>query len=91
MQIQLAPQIESIVKSLMASGEYHDQDEVIAEAVMLLEEEQKLRTLRAELAEAKAEIERGEYVEWTPELMAEIDREARQAVAEGRKLDPDVF
>jgi hypothetical protein len=36
MQIQLTPEIASIVKELLETGDYHDQDEVIAEAVLLL-------------------------------------------------------
>ncbi len=90
MQIQLTPQIESIVKELLATGDYHDQDEVIAEAILLLEDERKLRALRASLAEAEGEIARGDYVLWTPELRAELGREARQMVNEGRKPHPDV-
>ncbi len=91
MQIQLTPQIESIVKALLETGDYHDQDEVIAEAVLLLEDERKLSDLRAALAEGDAQAERGEYEFWTPELRAEIRREAQQMVAEGRKPNPDVI
>jgi len=90
MQVQLTPQIASIVKGLMESGEYHDQDEVIAEAVMLLEDERKLRDLRVALAEAEEELARGEGEEWTPELRARLSAEAQQMVAEGRKPNPDV-
>jgi putative addiction module CopG family antidote len=90
MQIQLTPQIESIVKALLETGEYQDQDEVIAEAILLLEDERKLRALRADLAEAEEEIARGDFVVWTPELREELRREARQMVAEGRKPHPDV-
>ena len=84
MQIQLTPQIESIVKALLEA------DEVIAEAVLLLEDERTLRDLRAALAEADEEIARGEFEEWTPELRAEISAEARQMLAEGRQPNPDV-
>lgn len=90
MQIQLSPQIESIVKGLLATGDYHDQDEVIAEAVILLEDERKLRSLRTSLAEAEGEIAAGDYVVWSPELRAELQREAQQMVSEGRKPHPDV-
>ena len=90
MQIHLTPQTELIIKELLATGDYHDEDEVITEAIILLEEERKLRALRANLAEAAEEIARGDYVEWTPALRAELRREARQMVAEGRKPDPDV-
>jgi putative addiction module CopG family antidote len=90
MQIQLSPQIESIVKELLATGDYHDQDEVIAEAIILLEDERKLRSLRTSLAEAEGEIAASDYVVWSPELRAELQREARQMVNEGRKPHPDV-
>jgi putative addiction module CopG family antidote len=90
MQIQLSPQIESIVKELLATGDYHDQDEVITAAIILLEDERKLRSLRASLAEAEDEIAAGDYVVWTPELRAELQHEARQMVNEGRKPNPDV-
>ncbi len=90
MQVQLTPEIEAIIRALLESGEYHNEDEVIAEAVLLLEDERKLRGLRVALAEAEEEIARGDYVEWTPALRAEIAREARQMVAEGRKPHPDV-
>ena len=90
MQVQLTPQIESIVKGLVESGAYHDQEEVIAEAVMLLEDERKLRDLRAALAEAEEELARGEGEEWTPALRARLSAEAQQMVAEGRKPNPDV-
>ena len=90
MQVQLTAHIESIVRALVASGDYHDQEEVVAEAILLLDDERKLRTLRSSLAEAEDEIDQGEYVVWTPELRAELEREARQMVKEGRKPSPDV-
>lgn len=90
MELQLTPQTASMIQALMDTGEYHDHEEVIAEAVKLLEEERQLRTLRAAIADAEAEIERGEFDEWTPELRAKISREARQMIAEGRKPAPDV-
>jgi putative addiction module CopG family antidote len=90
MQVHLSPEIESIIAALLETGDYQDQDDVIAEAIILLEEERKLRALRADLAEAEAEIARGDYDEWTPALRAQLQREARQMVAEGRKPDPDV-
>lgn len=84
MQVRLTPQTESIVKEPLATGDYRDQDAVIAEAIILLEDERKLRALRANLAEAEDEIARGNYVQWTPALRAELQREARQMVAANR-------
>lgn len=90
MQVQLTPQIESIIMALVASGEYLDPGEVIAEAILLLQDERKLRVLRADLAEAQEEIARGDYAEWTPELRAELRHQVRQMVAEARKPNPEV-
>lgn len=91
MQVQLTPQIESIVKALLETGEYRDQDEVIAEAILLLDDERQRRDLRATLAVGQAQIDRGEYVFLTPQLREEIRREARRMVAEGHMPNPDVL
>ena len=79
------------MKELLETGDYHDQNEVIAEAVLLLEDERKLRDLWAALAEGDAQAERGEYELWTPELRSEIRREAQRKVPESREPNPDVI
>lgn len=83
MQVQLTPQIESIVKALLEAGEYRDQDDLIAEAIILLDDERQRRDLRAALAVGRPQIDRGEYVFLTPERRGEIRREARQMATEG--------
>lgn len=90
MQIQLTPQVEEIVRDILATGHYHDADAVIEEAVLRLEDERKLAALRASLDEAEAEVARGEFARFTPELVAEMNRTAQQMLRDGRKPDPDV-
>jgi antitoxin ParD1/3/4 len=90
MSIQLPPQLEEIIRDKVASGRYHDAAEVVSEALHALDDAERLEELRAALAEGDAQAERGEYELWTPELRAEIRREARQMVAEGRRPNPDV-
>jgi antitoxin ParD1/3/4 len=91
MSIQLTPQLEELIQEKMASGRYHDANEVLSEALHALDDLERLEALRAELAIGDAQIERGEYEEWTPELRARIADEARQIVAEGRTPNAVVF
>jgi putative addiction module CopG family antidote len=91
MQVQLTPQIETIVRALIETGEYRDQDEVIAEAILLLDDERQRRDLRATLAVGQAQLDRGDVVFLTTELREEIRREARQMAAEGREPNRDVL
>jgi hypothetical protein len=49
-----------------------------------------LQRLRASLVEADAEIERGEDVEWSPELIERLNREADEMFKQGIQPDPDV-
>jgi hypothetical protein len=39
--------------------------------------------LRASLVCAKEQIERGEYVEWSPDFMDDLTREADELIAQG--------
>ena len=90
MQVQLTPQAETIVRELLAEGQYHTASEVIEVAVLRLEEEQRHAALRAAIAIGDEELARGEVVPYTPALVAEMDRNARRMVREGRTPDPDV-
>lgn len=77
---QLTPQHEALVERIIAAGHYTDGDQVIGVALRLLEERAGRRDrLRASIAEGLAAIERGEGIEFTSELMDEIEREAEAA------------
>lgn len=62
MQITLTPEIEVIIKQKVASGNYASETEVIKESLRLLQErdEEKLKSLREDLAAAYEQSERGE-------------------------------
>ena len=90
MNVVLSQESEEVVKQLVGSGRYHDADQVIAEALLVLEEQERLMALRAAIAIGDEQIERGEVVLYTPELREEIKREALQMVREGRKPNRDV-
>lgn len=90
MQIQLTPRVEEIVRDILATGQYHDAEAIIEEAVLRLEDERKLAALRASLAEAEAEDARGESARFTPDLVAQMESAAQQMLRDGREPDPDV-
>jgi hypothetical protein len=55
-----------------------------------MNEGNRLQRLRESLIEADAEIERGEGVEWSSELMERLSREADEMFRQGMQPDPDV-
>jgi antitoxin ParD1/3/4 len=90
MNVSLTPQLEAMIRERVDSGRYSNASEVVREALRLLEERERLDHLRSLLAVGLAEAERGELIEWTPELMDEIDRRAEERFLRGEEPDPDV-
>ena len=81
MVIRVTPEIEADIRQRVESGEYADESEVLQTALRMLDaRERRLQEIRASLKEAVASIERGEGIEWTPELMDEIEREVDERV-----------
>ena len=87
MRTRLSPQVEALIQQKVSSGLYASADEVIAAAMHLLEEHDH-RLLR--LREALAEGEAGEAMPWTPELIAQLSREAEEMERRGELPDPEV-
>lgn len=93
-QVELPPRLETMIREKVDSGEYPDSASVIAEAVRLLAERddrQKLERRRAALQIGIDQIERGEVVEWTPELHAKLWENARRRAREGDQPSPDIL
>jgi antitoxin ParD1/3/4 len=90
MVIHVTPEIAADIRQRVESGAYADETEVLQTALrMLAARERRLQEIRASLAEGLAEIERGEGVEWTPELMDEISREVDERIRRGDMPNPD--
>jgi len=90
MNVSLTPQLEAMIRQRVASGRYNNASEVVREALRLLEEREQLEHLRSLIAVGVEQVERGELIEWTPELMDEIDRRAHERFLRGEEPDPDV-
>ena len=87
MSIQLTADVETIVRQKAESGLYPSADEVLREALRLLDEQDRLRWLRAALAEG----EEGEGIEYTPEHMDRLRENAIHRWKAGEKPSPDVL
>ena len=75
-QVSLTDEDEAFVRRRIASGHNHDADDVIHEALRLLDEQERQRVqLRAALAIGLDQIERGETVPWTPDLLSDLFEE----------------
>ncbi len=81
--IVVSPQTEGLIRERVSSGRYADATAVVDEAVRLLSERDMREHLRVLIAEADAALERGEVVEWTPDLFARLKQEADDARVRG--------
>ena len=83
MNVSLTPQLEALVKSKVESGLYGSASEVMREALRLLDEHDRLRTMRLE--ELRAEMKKGlESGEPTPLDIGAIKARGRQRLAAER-------
>lgn len=90
MTVTLTPRIEALVQQQIEAGTYGTADEVIEEALRLLDQRDRRERLQTSIGEADAELDRGEGVEWSPELIEELVREADELLLQGARPNPDV-
>jgi antitoxin ParD1/3/4 len=90
MNVSLTPELEAMIQQQVDSGRYNDASEVVREALRLLDEHQRLQHLRSLVLIGLEQAQRGELVEFTPELMEEIDRRVEERFLRGEEPDPDV-
>ncbi len=81
---------EAKIRKKVASGLYATADEAIERAVSLLDEWDRLDSLRASLIEAEEQVREGRVVEWTPELRRQLRENAEAMVRQGIEPDSDV-
>jgi antitoxin ParD1/3/4 len=90
MSVHVAPDIEAMIREKVSAGRFDDEDAVLREALRALDERDRLRDLRASLVRAKEQVDRGEYVEWSPTFMDDLTREADELIAQGYEPKRDV-
>jgi antitoxin ParD1/3/4 len=91
MPIQLAADIEARILQKVKRGDFSDANEVLREAMRLLDEQERLLgELRAKLQPGLDQLNRGEGVPFTTELVAEMRRDAEDRFRRGGRPNPDV-
>jgi antitoxin ParD1/3/4 len=91
MPIQLSSDIEERILQKVERGDFPDANEVLREAMRLLDEqERQLEELRARLRPGLEQLDRGEGVMFTPELVSEMRRDAEERFSRGERPNPDV-
>ena len=90
MSVQIAPQIEAMIQERVAAGMYPDADAVLREAMRLLDDHERLQRLRAKIQIGVDQADRGELVDFTPELIEQLGREAEEMFKRGETPKPDV-
>jgi antitoxin ParD1/3/4 len=84
MNVSLTPQLEELVKKKVDSGLYGSASEVMREALRLLEERDRIHSIRLE--ELRAEIRKGlDSGEATPLNMDDIKARGRRRLAAERE------
>lgn len=79
MPIVIPPELETRLRTLVQRGRFRDTTEALGAAVRLLEEQdQRLDQLRAALRIAADQAAQGEVVDFTPDLLEELSREAEE-------------
>jgi antitoxin ParD1/3/4 len=90
MTVTLTRQHQDLVERMIATGQYEDAEEVIGQALRLLEEREHEQQLRAKLQSGIDQLDRGDGVLFTADWSAERLRVLRERVAAGETPSPDV-
>jgi len=90
MIVTVKPELETFIRKQVDSGKYEDADHVVEQAIRLLEDHEKLLYMRATIAEAREQVARGDYVEWTPDFMEKLQQEADEEDRLGLPISDDV-
>ena len=90
MNVSLIPQREERIRTNVESGMEGNASEVVREALRLMDRKDRLDRLRADIAEADAEFDRGEFLEDTPALWEQVQAASERMEREGIAPDPDV-
>ncbi len=77
MHINLSTEMEAYIKAKVGSGFYGNATEVIRDAVRRMQaEDARVKALHSAIAVGQSELDRGEGIAYTPELMSQIYDEA---------------
>jgi antitoxin ParD1/3/4 len=91
MTIQIPADLEASIRQKVERGDFPDVSEVIREALRLLDEhERQIAQLRAKLQPGLDQLDRGEGVLFTPDLVTQMRHDAEERFHRGERPNPDV-
>jgi antitoxin ParD1/3/4 len=93
MHVRLSEVDENYIKGKVESGFYTSENEVVRDAVRRMrEEEERIARFQAAVRIGDEQIERGDTVPYSKELMEHISQHAVQRAKQGQPIDnPDVL
>lgn len=94
MNVNLTPQLEAMVRRKVEAGQYNNASEVVRDALRLMQERDdernSLARLRAAIAAAQEQFDRGEGRDYTPELLERLKQQATENARLGVPIPDDV-
>jgi antitoxin ParD1/3/4 len=90
MTINLTSSQEMLIRQKVDTGLYRDANEVVDEALQLLDERDRLNRLKAAIDVGDEQIRRGQVVRWTPELLQQLIQQSEEKARQGIMPNPDV-
>jgi antitoxin ParD1/3/4 len=92
MHVNLSSEMETYIKGKVASGFYGNATEVIRDAIRRMQAaESHMVEWKAAIAKGEAQLDRGEGVAYSPELMDSITQAAINTMHNGQAINPDVL
>jgi antitoxin ParD1/3/4 len=92
MHVNLSSEMETYIKGKVASGFYGNATEVIRDAIRRMQAaESHMVAWKEAIVKGEAQLDLGEGVAYTPDLMDSITQAAINAMHNGQAIDPDVL
>ena len=92
MNINFPPVDDNYIKAKVEGGYYSNATEMVRDAVRRMrEQDSQVGQLLAALEKGERDISAGRTVAYTPDVLKEIEQEARTHAANNRPANPDVI
>jgi antitoxin ParD1/3/4 len=92
MHINLSSEMEGFIKTKVAGGFYGNATEVIRDAIRRMQaEESRLAAWQAAIKVGSDQLDRGEGVAYTPQVLNDITQSAIKSMHSSKSMDPDVL
>ncbi|HZR01584.1 MAG TPA: type II toxin-antitoxin system ParD family antitoxin [Burkholderiales bacterium] len=91
MHINLSPEIEQFLQSKVETGFYSNTSEVIRDAIRRMrDEDEKIAAVRAAVQRGDEQLDKGQAVPYTQDLIQRAAAKARTNAQRGKKVNRDV-